>query len=115
MKVNDRAVVKWNEICKKQEGFFRTQYKILRAVVMGKVVMTFTDGDYVVRYFDISVYVSRHGEVLNLWRTVIGAMHGVPYDVKNEYDRTTSHKRNLINAKRKHRRTLKRIADGFVV
>lgn len=114
MKINQLALNKWNEICKKQEGIRRTTYKILRAVVMGKVIHTFGDGDYVVRYFDINAYVTRDGEVLNVWRSNVHEVHGISYSIKNEYDKNTTFKQNLRKAKAKHYRTMKRIEKGSI-
>jgi hypothetical protein len=113
MKVNIHAINQWNLNCKKKEGIRRTTYKILRAVVMGKVLYTVGLGDYVVRYFDMNVYVDKRGEVLAVWRTNLYEPHGVPYNFKNQYDKETTFKQNLRKAVAKHYRTLKRIAKGF--
>lgn len=104
MKISGVAIGQWNGNCRKQEGNSRTQYKILRAIVMGKVTHIYSNGGYIVRYYDINVLVSSEGLVLTLWKDSNTPQHTIDPKIRHEYDRVTSVKENIRRANGKHYR-----------
>jgi hypothetical protein len=110
MKISGVALGQWNSICKKKEGVRRTRYKIYRAIAMGKVSHVYESGDYIIRYYDINVLVSKTGLILTVWRDNSRELHYIRRKTKENYDETTTYKQNLINAMKKHKSVLKRIS-----
>jgi hypothetical protein len=108
MKVSGVAIGQWNQICKKKEGIRRTIYKIFRAIVMGKVSHVYKTGDYIVRYYDMNVLVSRTGLVLTVWRDTETEIHNIPQSIREKYDLETTHKMNIMKAIEKHRGIVKK-------
>jgi hypothetical protein len=110
MKVSGVAIGQWNSVCKKKEGRRRTLYKIYRAIVMGTVSHIYPTGDYIVRYYDVNLLVSKKGMVLTVWKDASRPRHIIPTEIKERYDNETTFKDNVGKAKAKHKRVLKRIA-----
>lgn len=67
-RVTGVAIGEWNKNCKIKNSRYMTIYKILRAYFLGAVSHKFEDGNYIVRYFNINILVSKDGAVLTVWR-----------------------------------------------
>jgi hypothetical protein len=113
MKVSGVAIGQWNANCKNKEGRRRTIYKILRAIVMGKVSHVYRTKDYIVRYHDLNILVSNKGIVLSVWRDKTRKQHFVPETFKEQYDYKYTFKQNIKNAIKKHKIILNKIKNGY--
>lgn len=109
MKISGVAIGQWNQICKKKEGIRRTTYKIHRAIVMGKVTLKYPTGDYIVRYHDLNLLVSKAGIVYVVWRDIEAEKHTIKDKVKMKYVARTTHKENIKLANERHRKIVKNV------
>lgn len=112
MKISGVSLWQWNQICKKKEGIRRTTYKIFRAISMGKVAHIYASGDYIIRYQDINLLISKTGLVLTLWRDTTTPNHKIHHKVKEHYDATMTHKMNILKATLKHRGIVRRMQQN---
>lgn len=95
MIVSGVAIGQWNQICKKKEGVRRTKYKIIRAFVMGKLSHVYTTKDYIIRYADLNLLVSRSGVIMTVWRDKVNRNVIIDEKIKKQYDESTTHKENI--------------------
>ncbi|MCR8994582.1 hypothetical protein [Brevibacillus laterosporus] len=109
MKISGVALGQWNQICKKKEGVRRTTYKIYRAISMGEMSHIYASGDYIVRYQDINLLISKTGLVLTVWRDTITPNYKISDRVKKHYDDTVTYKANIIKAEFKHLGIIRKI------
>lgn len=103
MRVSGVAIGQWNEINKNKSSKRKTTYKINRAIVMGTLSHSYSSGDYIIRYYNINLLISKTGEVLTLWKDDTRKPHHVPNSVRLAYDIETSYKENMLKADSKHR------------
>lgn len=64
------AIGQWRNSTKKGLGLKKNEAedKIKRAIILGKPVFMYKTGDYIIKYHDLNILVSRDGIVLTIWR-----------------------------------------------
>ncbi|TVX86116.1 hypothetical protein FPZ44_24075 [Paenibacillus agilis] len=70
---------------------------------MGNVAHTYMSKDYIIRYHDMNILVSRTGLILTIWRDSVSNPIMVYDEEKAEYDASTTHKENKIKANHRHK------------
>lgn len=103
MKISGVAIGQFLGNVKKKEGKRRTEYKIHRAIVLGKLTHVYNSGDYIVRYYDLNLLISKQGIVLTIWRDATRKEHYINPKIKDSYDESTTHKENIAKANVKHK------------
>lgn len=107
MYISGIAIGQWNQICRKQGTVGEINYKIHRAIVLGDVSHVYHSGDYIVRYYDLNIMVSRTNLVMTVWRDIMTKPFYIDEEVKAEYDANTTHPQNITKANIKHKKIIK--------
>lgn len=64
------AIGQWRNSTKKGSGLGKAEAegKIKLAIILGKPLFMYKTGDYIVKYHDLNILISREGNVLTIWR-----------------------------------------------
>lgn len=87
IRVSGVSIGQWKNLCKK-DGNSSTEVvkeKILRAVVLGKPNFKYDTKDYILRYYDLNILVSRKGLVLTVWRHIGTKKGSKPVEILEEF------------------------------
>lgn len=102
MRVSGVAIGEWNSICVKKNDKYWTQFKLLRAYLTGKISHYYPDGNYIMRYQNLNLLVSKDGIILTVWRDNSREFVKVKESTKNYIDENYSLRTLRIKSYRKH-------------